>query len=412
MSPSDRPQHRTHSAGRNTAAGVVDAPVDVDYLTSTLMELLRVPSPSGRTDAVMQVVGQHIEALGLPVDLTRRGMLRATLRGRTDVVRRAVVVHADTIGLMVKRVKDNGRLEVVPVGSHSARFSEGAHVTIFTDDFDEVYTGTVLPLKSSGHTFGDEIDTQGVGWQVVEVRIDEPVASAADVHALGVQVGDFVALDAAPQITRHGYVKSRHLDDKAGLAACLAALKALRDAELPLAVTAQFLVTIGEEVGFGATHGLAPELAELVAVDNAVVAEGQTSREDHVSVGMLDMTGPFDYHLSRRLHALAREHDIPAVRDVYRHYRSDAAPALEAGMEARAALLGFGLESSHGHERTHLDGLVALARLLVVYLQSGLTFDEWDRAEHGDLADFPSDSVQPAQLEPVDRTVVPERAGA
>ncbi|WP_432537730.1 osmoprotectant NAGGN system M42 family peptidase [Kineococcus arenarius] len=384
----------------------------MDYLTSTLMELLRVPSPSGRTDAVMQVVGQHIEALGLPVDLTRRGMLRATLRGRTDVVRRAVVVHADTIGLMVKRVKDNGRLEVVPVGSHSARFSEGAHVTIFTDDFDEVYTGTVLPLKSSGHTFGDEIDTQGVGWQVVEVRIDEPVASAADVHALGVQVGDFVALDAAPQITRHGYVKSRHLDDKAGLAACLAALKALRDAELPLAVTAQFLVTIGEEVGFGATHGLAPELAELVAVDNAVVAEGQTSREDHVSVGMLDMTGPFDYHLSRRLHALAREHDIPAVRDVYRHYRSDAAPALEAGMEARAALLGFGLESSHGHERTHLDGLVALARLLVVYLQSGLTFDEWDRAEHGDLADFPSDSVQPAQLEPVDRTVVPERAGA
>ncbi|WP_432504073.1 osmoprotectant NAGGN system M42 family peptidase [Kineococcus arenarius] len=384
----------------------------MDYLTSTLMELLRVPSPSGRTDAVMQVVGQHIEALGLPVDLTRRGMLRATLRGRTDVVRRAVVVHADTIGLMVKRVKDNGRLEVVPVGSHSARFSEGAHVTIFTDDLDEVYTGTVLPLKSSGHTFGDEIDTQGVGWQVVEVRIDEPVASAADVHALGVQVGDFVALDAAPQITRHGYVKSRHLDDKAGLAACLAALKALRDAELPLAVTAQLLVTIGEEVGFGATHGLAPELAELVAVDNAVVADGQTSREDHVSVGMLDMTGPFDYHLSRRLHALARDHDIPAVRDVYRHYRSDAAPALEAGMEARAALLGFGLESSHGHERTHLDGLVALARLLVVYLQSGLTFDEWDRAEHGDLADFPSDSVQPAQLEPVDRTVVPERAGA
>ncbi|MCI2240105.1 osmoprotectant NAGGN system M42 family peptidase [Paenibacillus sp. TRM 82003] len=412
MSPTDRPQHRTHTAGKDTAAGVVDAPVDVDYLTSTLMELLRVPSPSGRTDAVMQVVGQHIESLGLPVDLTRRGMLRATLRGRTDVVRRAVVVHADTIGLMVKRVKDNGRLEVVPVGSHSARFSEGAHVTIFTDDFDKVYTGTVLPLKSSGHTFGDEIDTQGVGWQVVEVRIDEPVAGAADVHALGVQVGDFVALDAAPQITRHGYVKSRHLDDKAGLAACLAALKALRDAELPLAVTAQLLVTIGEEVGFGATHGLAPELAELVAVDNAVVADGQTSREDHVSVGMLDMTGPFDFHLSRRLHSLAREHGIPAVRDVYRHYRSDAAPALEAGMEARAALLGFGLESSHGHERTHLDGLVALARLLVVYLQSGLTFDEWDRAEHGDLADFPSDSVQPAQLEPVDRTVVPERAGA
>ena len=410
MSTAERPRQNASPSSAAVAAGTVDAPVDVEYLTSTLMELLRTPSPSGRTDAVMQLVGQRIEELGLPFDLTRRGMLRATLRGRTDVVRRAVVVHADTIGLMVKRVKDNGRLEVVPVGSHSARFSEGAHVTVFTDDFERVYTGTVLPLKSSGHTFGDEIDTQGVGWEVVEVRIDEPVESAGDVRALGVEVGDFVALDAAPQITRGGYVKSRHLDDKAGLAACLAALKALRDADLPLAVTAQFLVTIGEEVGFGATHGLSPDLAELVAVDNAVVAEGQTSREELVSVGMLDMTGPFDYHLSRRLHALAGAHGIPAVRDVYRHYRSDAAPALEAGIEARAALLGFGLESSHGHERTHVDGLVALARLLVVYLQSGLTFDEWDRAEHGDLADFPSDSVQPAQMEPVDRTVVPDGA--
>ncbi|NAZ75539.1 osmoprotectant NAGGN system M42 family peptidase [Kineococcus sp. T13] len=398
------------STTRATAAGpgatVRDLPVDVEYLTSTLMELLRIPSPSGRTDAVMQAVGTHIDALGLPFDLTRRGILRATLRGRTDVVRRAVVVHADTIGLMVKRIKDTGRLEVVPVGSHSARFAEGAHVTIFTDDFDRVYTGTVLPLKSSGHTFGDEIDTQGVGWEVVEIRIDEPVESARDVLELGVEVGDFVALDAAPQLTRGGYVKSRHLDDKAGLAACLAALKALRDADVPLEVSAQFLVTIGEEVGFGATHGLAPDVAELVAVDNAVVAEGQNSREELASIGMLDMTGPFDYHLSRRLHALAREHGIPAVRDVYRHYRSDAAPALEAGIEARHALLGFGLDSSHGHERAHVDGLVALARLLVVYLQSGLTFDEWDRAEHGQLADFPSVSVQPADLEPLDRTVV------
>lgn len=379
----------------------IDLPIDVDYLTTTLLEMLRIPSPSGRTDAVMQAVGDHIAALGVPFDLTRRGILRATLQGATDTVHRAVIVHADTIGLMVKRIKDSGRLEVVPVGSHSARFSEGAHVTVFTDDHANVYTGTVLPLKSSGHTFGDEIDTQGVGWPYVEVRLDEPVASAADVRALGVEVGDHIALDAAPQITRHGYVKSRHLDDKAGLAACLAALKALRDAQVPLAVTAQFLVTIGEEVGFGATHGLAPDVAELVAVDNAVVAEGQNSREDVASIAMLDMTGPFDYHLSRRLHSLARAHDVPAVRDVYRHYRSDAAPALEAGIEARHALLGFGLESSHGHERTHVDGLVALARLLVVYLQSGLTFDDWDRSESGQLSDFPSVSVQPADPEPL-----------
>ncbi|PPK94135.1 peptidase M42 family hydrolase [Kineococcus xinjiangensis] len=389
----------------------VDVPVDREYLQTVLLELLRTPSPSGRTDAVMQYVGERIAELGIPFDLTRRGILRATLRGRSPVVRRALMVHADTIGCMVKRLQDNGRLEVVPVGSHSARFSEGAHVTVFTDEFERTFTGTVLPLKSSGHTYGDEVDTQGVGWDQVEVRIDEPVETARDLTALGIQVGDFVALDANPQITRGGYVKSRHLDDKAGLAVCLTTLKALVDAGVGLEVTAQLLVTIGEEVGFGATHGLSAHLAEMVAIDNAVVAPGQQSREETANIGMMDMTGPFDYHLSRRIHALADEHAIPVRRDVYRHYRSDVAPALEAGVEARAALLGFGVESSHGHERTHVDGLVALTRLLSVYLQSDLTFHDWDRHASGTLDDFPSTSVQPVDLEPVDRTVWAE-AGA
>ncbi|WP_425560166.1 osmoprotectant NAGGN system M42 family peptidase [Kineococcus glutinatus] len=388
-----------------------DVPVDREYLQTVLLELLRTPSPSGRTDGVMQYVGERISELGIPFDLTRRGILRATIGGGAGAVRRAVMVHADTIGCMVKRLQDNGRLEVVPVGSHSARFSEGAHVTVFTDDPDRVYTGTVLPLKSSGHTYGDEIDTQGVGWDQVEVRVDEPVETVRDLLELGISVGDFVALDASPQVTRGGYVKSRHLDDKAGLACCLAAVKAIVDARATVAVTAQLLVTIGEEVGFGATHGLAPDLAEMVAVDNAVVAPGQSSREETANIGMLDMTGPFDYHLSRRIHALADEHGIPVRRDVYRHYRSDVAPALEAGVEARAALLGFGVESSHGHERTHIDGLVALTRLLAVYLQSDLTFSDWDRHASGALDDFPSTSVQPADLEPVDRTVWAE-AGA
>ncbi|WP_166355292.1 osmoprotectant NAGGN system M42 family peptidase [Phytoactinopolyspora limicola] len=374
--------------------------IDEEYLRDVLMELLRTPSPSGRTDAVMQIIGDRLAELGLPVQLTRRGVLRATLAGESDETSRAVVVHADTIGCMVKRLKSNGRLEVVPIGTHSARFAEGAHVTVFIDDLTRIYTGTVLPLKSSGHNFGDSVDTQGVGWHQVEIRLDEPVESRADVAELGIEVGDFVALDAAPQITPNGYIKSRHLDDKAGVAACLAAVKALADRGLALPVTAYLLVTIGEEVGMGATHGLDDRVAELVAVDNAVVSAGQESREDTVNVGMLDSTGPFDYHLTRRLISLCEENGLPYRRDVYRFYRSDAAPAIESGMECRTALIGFGVESSHGHERTHIDGVRRIAELLTIYLSSPLTFSEWDEGPTGSLEDFPSHSVQPAEPEP------------
>ncbi len=332
--------------------------------------------------------------------MTRRGVLVADLAGQRPGADRAVAVHADTIGCMVKRLKDNGRLEVVPVGTHSARFAEGAHVTIFVDDISTTYTGTVLPLKSSGHNYGDEVDTQGVGWPLVEVRVDEPVSSAADVTALGIQVGDFVALNADPVVTAGGYVKSRHLDDKAGVAALLAAVKAVVESDAVLPVSAHLLVTIGEEVGLGATHGLDTDVAEFIAIDNAVVAADNESREDCVNFGMQDSTGPFDYHLVRRLIAICRDFAIPHRRDVFRYYRSDAAPAIEAGLECRTALVGFGVDSSHGHERTHLDGLRRMAEFFALYLQTELTFDKWDTQRKGELADFPSRSVQPATEEP------------
>lgn len=254
--------------------------LDLDYLRQVLVELLEIPSPSGRTDHIQQYVGERLSALGISSTLTRRGALSACLPGpRQTGADRAVVVHTDTIGGMVKRLKENGRLEVKPIGTHSARFAEGAHVRIFTDDLDRVVTGQVLPLKASGHRYNEGVDLQGVGWELVEVRVDEPVTDEAGLRALGVDAGDFVALLANPTITPSGYVKSRHLDDKAGVAAVLTAFKAMVDAGVTPAVTAHLLVTVTEEIGHGASHGLDPDVAEIVSVDAAVVAPGQQSRE-------------------------------------------------------------------------------------------------------------------------------------
>ena len=373
-------------------------PIDMEYVRDVMVRLLAIHSPSGRTDHVMQVIGNEIKALGMHFELTRRGVLRGELAGEGGprTADRAVIVHADTIGCMVKRLKDNGRLEIVPVGNHSARFAEGARVTIFVDELDRTYSGTILPLKASGHRWGDEVDTQPVGWEHVEVRVDEGVDDAASLASLGIEVGDFVAFDARPVITPSGYVTSRHLDDKAGVAAALGAFKALIDHGAVLPVNAHLLVTIAEEVGLGASHGLDPDVAEMVSIDISVVAPGQSSTEHTVNIAAQDSHGPFDYHLVRRLAGLCRHHAIDHRRDVYRYYRSDAASALQAGAETRAALIGFGIDASHGYERTHLDGIRRVAELLAVYLQTDLTFRHWDTAPSGDLSDFPSTIVQPA----------------
>ncbi|WP_035691651.1 osmoprotectant NAGGN system M42 family peptidase [Azospirillum halopraeferens] len=341
--------------------------IDTDYLLTVLRNLLAIPSPTGYTDEVVRYVCGELETLGIPYELTRRGAIRANLKGRQESPDRALVAHVDTLGAQVKSLKDNGRLALVPIGHWSSRFAEGARCTVFTDTGR--YRGTVLPLKASGHTFGDEVDEQPTNWQSVELRVDAPAVCRGDLDALGFNVGDFVAIDPQPEFPDTGFIVSRHLDDKAGAAAALAAAKAVMDARAALPVDCHLLFTISEEVGSGASTVLHQDVAEMVTIDNGTPALGQNSRETGVTIAMADSTGPFDYSLTHRLLALCREHGIPHQRDVFRYYRCDSAAAIEAGNDIRTALVCFGVDASHGYERTHVGALESLCRLLTLYMQ-------------------------------------------
>lgn len=342
--------------------------IDLDYLKARLGDLLTTPSPTGYTDEAVWLLCRELERLGLTYELTRRGAIRARLPGRSPKPARAMVAHVDTLGAQVKSVKDSGRLELVPIGTWSSRFAEGARATVFSEG--GAYRGTILPLKASGHAFNEEVDSQPVNWRQVELRIDAVVHSAADTRELGVEIGDIVAIDPQPEFMDSGFIVSRHLDDKAGVATLLAALECMVREERTPTVDTWWLFTIAEEVGHGASSVLVPDVAAMVTVDNGTTAPGQNSSEFGVTIAMADQTGPFDWHLSRKLVQLARDHDIPHQKDVFRYYRSDSASALEAGADIRTALVTFGIDASHGYERIHQSALVDLARLLIAYAES------------------------------------------
>jgi len=347
--------------------------IDESYLLRTLETLLSVPSPSGMTDEITRIVCSMLEELEIGYELTRRGAIRANLEGAESSPDRAIVAHLDTLGAMIRGFRSDGRLEVVPIGTWSARFAEGARVTVFSDD-DRRFRGTLLPRKASGHVYNTEVDAQPVDWSNLELRLDELVGSEAETRALGINVGDTLAVDPNTEVTDNGFIFSRHLDDKAGVAAMLAAAKAIRRSDAALPIDCHLLFTISEEVGVGASHVLHGDVAELVSIDNGTIAPGQYTSEYGVTITMQDSSGPFDWHLTRRLIALCRAHDIEHTRDVFRYYRSDAAAAVEAGNDIRTALVCFGLDASHGYERVHHRSLTALARLLAIYMQSERIF--------------------------------------
>jgi putative aminopeptidase FrvX len=189
------------------------------------------------------------------------------------------------------------------------------------------------------------------------------------VEALGIQVGDFVSLDPRTEETEAGFIKSRHLDDKACAAILLGLAKLIREEQIELAATTHFFISNYEEVGHGAAAGIPQETAELIALDMAAVGEGQSSDEFSVTICVKDSTGPYDYELSRRLQRLASDQGIPYRIDIYPYYGSDASAALRAGGDFNAALVGPGIDASHSYERTHRDSLEHTAWLMLEYLK-------------------------------------------
>jgi peptidase M42 family hydrolase len=304
----------------------------------------------------------------VPYSVTRRGAILALYRGKEMEGARAIVSHLDTLGATVKMIKDNGRLELVPIGTWSARAAEYCRCTIYSDE--GAFRGTILPLKASGHTFNEEVDTQPVGWRHVEVRIDADCYDSASTEKLGIHIGDFVAIDPGTEFLDNGYIVSRHLDDKAGCAIALASLKAMVEGGVATPVDIHFIFTITEEVGSGASAVLLDNVVAMVSIDNGATAPGQNSSEFGVTIAMADQVGPFDYHLTRKLIRICEEHGIHYQRDVFRYYRSDSASALEGGADVRTALITFGIDASHGYERIHAHSLKSLAELVILYASS------------------------------------------
>jgi putative aminopeptidase FrvX len=176
----------------------------------------------------------------------------------------------------------------------------------------------------------------------------------------------------------------------------LAALKALAASEETTPVDIYWLFSIAEEVGVGASSLLTPEIAAMVTVDNGTTAPGQNSDEFGVTISMADQTGPFDFHLTKKLVDLCRRHDIRYQKDVFRYYRSDSASAIEAGADVRTALITFGVDASHGYERIHMHALRSLAELITAYVTSPVQIRR-DALQLGELDGFTTQPMEEAE---------------
>ena len=318
--------------------------VDEKALLTFLTGLLNTPSPTGLAEPGVSFTEKAFALLpGVTTSRTRKGGLLVSWPGRRSDAPRALTAHVDTLGAMVKEIKNNGKLALTQLGGFAWNTIEGEGCTVFAHGGEKV-RGSILLTTPSTHVHGKLLSDTLRSAETMEVRLDARAESEADTRALGIEVGDYVAFDPRVEVV-NGFVRSRHLDDKAGVACILAAARAMSAAGSNPLQTTYILISNYEEVGHGASAGIPAEVQELVAVDMAAVGGGQTSDEFHSTLCVKDTGGPYHHGLSQRLRSLAEDEGIDYKVDIYPYYGSDGEAFWRAGGDVAVALIGPGVDA-------------------------------------------------------------------
>ena len=344
---------------------------DVDYFENTLCDVLAIDSPTGFTHDAIERVKEIVDDLGYDSFVTNKGNLVVNIKGKNVDKTVGISAHIDTLGLVVRSIKKDGKLTFTKVGGSILPTLDGEYCKVCTR-CGKTYTGTILSNSPASHVF-DNANDLARDLKNMHIRLD--IAHNGEypkkeyVQKLGIMPGDFICIDPKTEILENGFIKSRFLDDKAGVAIVLTMLKHFKDEGIVPTNNVSVIFSAYEEAG----HGLAylpnsEAISEFVAIDMGCIGDDLQGSEFKVSICAKDSSGPYDYELTTRLINLAKGANLNFAVDIYPFYGSDVSAAQASSNDFKGALMGPGIAASHGMERAHIDGCKNAWELLYLYL--------------------------------------------
>ena len=337
---------------------------NINKMMDYIVELCETPSPSGFTKKTERYLQEKFKKMSYNTKLTNKGSVIVELGGKGKPL--ALAAHIDTLGAMVRSIKDNGRLRFTKIGGYPANNIEQENCIVHTREGKE-YSATIQLTKPSTHVYSDIEDIKRDD-ESLEVVLDEIVNSEDDVKDLGIKAGDFISFDPRTVVTESGYIKSRHLDDKASAGVLMEMARIIKNNQLSLNRKIYLIFTSYEEVGHGGAAGIPDDIVEMISVDMGAVGDDLETNEHKVSICAKDSGGPYDYDVTTELINIAKNKNLNFAVDIYPHYGSDVDVTLRSGFDIKHGLIGPGVFASHGYERTHKEGLEDTLKLLLNYV--------------------------------------------
>ena len=216
-------------------------------VSALLSELIQIDSPIGFTSNISQYVFHYLENLGYKPEKCKCGGVYCSLNespGKHIVI----TAHLDTLGAMVKKIAANGHLEITPLGGLNANNIESENCRVITRN-KHIITGSIQLKNASIHVNNSYDETKRT-FDTIEVLLDADVCTETEVKEIGIDIGDIVAIEPRFTITESGYIKSRFLDDKAGVVVILELARLIKNKNLKNKISLFF--SVAEEMGYGA----------------------------------------------------------------------------------------------------------------------------------------------------------------
>ncbi|MGB7128296.1 MAG: M20/M25/M40 family metallo-hydrolase [Candidatus Rhabdochlamydia sp.] len=345
-----------------------------------LQLLINAKGPCGEEDEIRAVCKQKLQPLVDEMWVDAAGNLIGKIIGSQPDPLQSVnlMVHMDELSLIVKRINEDGSLRVNPLGAiYPFNFGQGP-VEIMGDkkQFSGILSFGCMHITKETPAVNKMIpeEYRGLGkspaWEdvVIITRMTVEELKEAGVHpGTRVVIGKSLRQLHYFQDCIAGYF----LDNRASIAIALTALKQIKDKNKKPKKDIYFVATCSEEMGaHGASYAARTLSASItLAIDVGPVAkEYNTVLSPSPIIVYQDAIALYDKKICDQMVSLGKNLGLTLQRAVFGSYGSDASLAYSRGQSAKAGLLCFPVENTHGYEIAHKDSLNQCADLLEAYL--------------------------------------------
>jgi len=333
----------------------------------TLEILVNTPAVSTREQPVRDRIRSLLPAWARP-EVDAKGNLLVTAGPAKAAKTLLFIAHMDETGYLVTAIREDGALEVKPVGGFFETLYEGQVVQVHTAKGD---VGGLVPPRQ--RYFEAAAAESPAAFGKDQVRVDVGASSRAVTESLGVVVGDPVTVPKSFRRLHGSFGSGRAVDDRAGCTALLLALRGIDPRSLRHKVL--FAFSVEEEIGLEGAKELArtlrPDLA--IAVDTFVSSDSPLERPAfaHAILGKgpvvraVDSSNITDPALVDRVLSLARQAGLPIQYGLTRG-GNDGSVFPEIGVPN----LALSWPTVHSHSAVEvinekdLDALGALVRVI------------------------------------------------